>query len=108
MHTNHAKLRHNQDAHTAHQNNNGAPVSRQAAAFICRKQTNGSCEFIKPVRLALHTHRTSHAGSSANLLALATCCTLAVEVTVPYVAAGKREAAAVLDPIVAAKAFAPA
>ena len=46
--------------------------------------------------------------SSGEELALATCCTLAVEVTVPYVAAGKREAAAVLDPIVAAKAFAPA
>ncbi len=38
----------------------------------------------------------------------ATCCTLAVEVTVPYVAAGKRAEAAVLDPIVDAKAFAPA
>ena len=37
----------------------------------------------------------------------ATCCTLAVDVTVPYVAAGKRAEAAVLDPIVDANALAP-
>ena len=47
-------------------------------------------------------------GSGAYLLAFATCCTVAVEVTVPYVAAGKSAEAAVLDPIVDAKAFAPA
>ena len=54
------------------------------------------------------TAYTAHHGSSTDLLAFATDCTLAVEVTVPYVAAGKREEAAVLDPIVDAKASAPA
>ncbi len=52
-------------------------------------------------------HGTS-SSLSTDLPAFATSCTLAVEVTVPYVAAGKREEAAVLDPIVDAKAFAPA
>jgi len=36
----HQILRRNQDAHTADQNYNSAPVSRQAVAFICRKQTH--------------------------------------------------------------------